>query len=55
MVFVLYSFDAIVDRKLLRFLILMAVASVFHYPALVFLPAYWIANMKVGKYCIWEI
>ncbi len=49
MVFVLYSFDAIIDRKLLRFLILMACASVFHYPALVFLPAYWIANMRLGR------
>ena len=49
MVFVLYSFDAVIDRKLLRFLILMACASVFHYPALVFLPAYWIGNMRLGR------
>ena len=49
MIFVLYSFDAIVDRKLLKFLILMAIASIFHYPALVFLPAYWISNMRLGR------
>ena len=49
MAFVLYSFDAIVDRKLLKFLILIALASVFHYPALVFLPAYWIGNMRLGR------
>lgn len=49
MIFVIYSFDAIMDRKLLRFLILMALASIFHYPALVFLPAYWIGNMRLGR------
>ena len=49
MVFILYSFDAIVDRRLLRFLILMALASAFHYPSLVFLPAYWIGNMRLGR------
>lgn len=49
MVFVIYSFDAIQDRKLFRFLILMALASVFHYPSLVFLPAYWIGNMRLGR------
>ena len=49
MIFVIYSFDAIIDRKLLKFLILMALASVFHYPALVFLPAYWIGNIRLGR------
>ena len=49
MIFVIYSFDAITDRKLLKFLILLALASVFHYPALVFLPAYWIGNMRLGR------
>ena len=49
MIFVIYSFDAIMDRKLLRFLILIALASIFHYPALVFLPAYWIGNMRLGR------
>ena len=49
MVFVLYSFDAIVDRKLLKFLFLMVLASIFHYPALVFLPAYWICRMRLGR------
>lgn len=49
MAFVLLSYDSIVDRKLARFLILIAFASIFHYPALVFLPAYWIGNMKLGR------
>lgn len=49
MIFVIYSFDAIIDRKLLKYLILLTIASVFHYPALVFLPAYWIGNMRLGR------
>lgn len=49
MVFILYSFDAIVERRLGKFLVFLAFASVFHYPSLVFLPAYWIGNMKLGR------
>ena len=49
MAFILFAFNAIVDRKLIRFLVLTLVASMFHFPALVFLPAYWIANMRLGK------
>lgn len=49
MIFIIYAFDALVDRKLLKFLLLVAVSSVFHYPALVFLPAYWIGNMRLGR------
>ncbi len=49
MSFILLAFDGIMDRKLWKFLLWVAVATVFHYPALVFLPAYWIANMKLGR------
>ena len=49
MIFIIYAFDAIIDRKLLKFLLLVTAASVFHYPALVFLPAYWIGNMRIGR------
>lgn len=49
MAFILFAFNAIMDRKLIRFLILTLVASMFHFPALVFLPAYWIANMRLGR------
>lgn len=49
MAIVLFAFNAIVDRKLIRFLLLVWVASLFHFPALVFLPAYWIANMRLDK------
>ena len=49
MAFVVLAFNAIVDRKLLRFIILVLVASMFHFPAIIFLPAYWIGNMKLGR------
>lgn len=49
MAFVLLAFDAIMDRKLLKFLVMVLLGAWFHFPALVFLPAYWIANMKIGR------
>lgn len=47
--FVLLSFNAIIDRKPFWFVLLVSVASIFHFPALVFLPAYWIANINIEK------
>lgn len=44
----LFSFDAAMDKKLTKFLILTVLAAWFHFPALVFIPAYWIVNMKTG-------
>lgn len=49
MAVLLFAFDAIVEKKPTRFIILVAVAALFHFPALVFLPAYWIGRMKVGR------
>ena len=48
MAFVLLAFDQIMERKPFRFLILVLIGSTFHFPALVFLPAYWIATRKAG-------
>ena len=45
----LLSFAAIIDRKPVRFVVLVCFASFFHFPAIVFLPAYWIGNMRMGK------
>ena len=45
----LFAFPAIIDRKPLLFILLVVFASFFHLPALVFLPAYWIANMKLAR------
>lgn len=52
MTILLLAFDAVVDRKLLKFLFLTILASQFHFPALVFLPAYWIAMLRPGRYFI---
>lgn len=45
----LFAFDAIIDRKPVKFVLLVLIAMQFHFPALVFLPAYWIGRMKVSK------
>lgn len=49
MSFVLLSFIAIIDKKPLRFILLVLFASMFHFPAIIFLPAYLIANLRIGK------
>lgn len=49
MAILLFAFDAIIEKKPIRFILLVVLASVFHFPALVFLPAYWIGRMKVGR------
>lgn len=49
MAVLLLAFDAIVDKKPIRFVVLVLIASQFHFPALVFLPAYWIAKMDVNR------
>ena len=49
MAFILFAFDGIMEQKPIRFLLMVWLASLFHFPALVFLPAYWIANMRLGK------
>ena len=47
MAFVMLSFVGIVEKKLGFYLSMMAIAGAIHMPALVFLPAYWLAQMKV--------
>ncbi len=49
MSFLLFSFDAIIERKPYKFIILTIIAAFFHFPALVFLPAYWIGRMQIGR------
>lgn len=49
MAFLMLAFDQIVRRKPIWFIILVLVASQFHYPSLVFLPAYWITMIRPGK------
>lgn len=42
----LFAFRYIVSRNLLKFLICVYVAYLFHKTAIIFVPAYWIANYK---------
>ncbi len=52
MTILLLAFDAVVDRKPIRFILLVLIASQFHFPALIFMPAYWVAKMHPGRYFI---
>lgn len=45
----LFSFDAIVEKKPIKFLILIIIAALLHFPSIVFLPAYWIGRMQIGR------
>ena len=45
----IFAFDAIMDKKPIRFVLLVFAAALFHFPALIFLPAYWIAQIKMER------
>ena len=47
--FILFALNAIIDRKPIKFIIITLIASMFHFPALVFLPAYWVCHVKLGR------
>ena len=47
MAFVMLAFVGIAEKRLGLYLTMMALAGSIHMPALVFLPAYWLAQMKV--------
>lgn len=49
MTILLYAFDGIIEKRPIKFVLLTLFAASFHFPALVFLPAYWIGRMKVGR------
>ena len=49
MAFVTLAFDAIVERRPIRYILLCAAAWWVHAPALIFAPAYLIAEMKPGR------
>ena len=49
MAFVTMAFDAIVQRRPIRYVLLCAAAWWIHAPALIFAPAYLIAEMKPGR------
>ena len=49
MAFLCFAFDAIFEKKPLRFVVLVGLAVLFHFPALIFLPAYWIAKLQINR------
>lgn len=44
----LLAYDAIVDKKGVRFYLLVGLASLMHFPALVFLPAYLLSKLRMN-------
>ncbi len=46
MALVLLAFDAVLDRKLIKFLLIMALAMQFHFPSLIFLPAFFLVRLN---------
>lgn len=50
--FVMLAFIGIAERKLSFYLIMMAIASAIHAPALIFLPAYWLARSRVSPWTV---
>lgn len=46
MALILLAFDSILERRLFRYLVCMAFATLFHFPAAIFLPAYWIIRLN---------
>ena len=49
MAVLLFAFDAIFENKPIKFVLLVLIAAQFHFPAMVFLPAYWISKMKMSR------
>lgn len=49
MSFILIAAGAVVDRKPLLFFFMTLVATMFHFPAMIFLPAYLIGNLRLGR------
>ena len=45
MAIVLLAFDQIVNRRPFKFVVMTVIAALFHFPALVFMPAYWAAKL----------
>lgn len=50
MCILMLAFDAVVDRKPVKFLLLVFLATQFHFPALVFLPVYLLPVLKLEKH-----
>lgn len=49
MAVLLFAYDSIIEKKPIKFILITLLAASFHFPALIFLPAYWIGRMKAGR------
>lgn len=49
MAFLLLSISPLLEKKFWRYIITVLMASMFHFTALIFLPAYWIVNSRNEK------
>lgn len=49
MAILFFAFDALMERKAIKYIIIVLIASLFHAPAMVLLPAYWLSKIKPGK------
>ena len=49
MAILMLAFDPLVQRKPIKFILIVLIAGQFHEPSLVFLPAYWITMLRPGK------
>lgn len=49
MAILMLAFDQIVEKRPIKFVLIVLVASQFHFPALVFLPMYWMTKARVGR------
>ena len=47
--FLCFAFDAIFKKKPIHFIVFVGLGALFHFPAIIFLPAYWIAKLKINR------
>ncbi len=52
---ILLAFDAMMEKKLIRYLITVIFAAFYHFPAIVFLPAYWLIKLNPRSYLFFLI
>lgn len=50
--FVILAFDQIYKGKMIKFMVLVFIASTFHLSALIFLPMYWINKFDINKFTL---
>lgn len=51
----LLAVSSILERKPLKFCVLIAIATLFHNTAICWLPIYWLTNLDVKKYRLWVL